>query len=182
MSDYNFDLIKSIVKKGLQIPFRERWQFRITIDGEPPDFDFYVKDVSYGTIIEFGTDEEEGGSGAIFTYPTVSKPVNVSMNVKDDENLTIYQWFTAWGQKVANSDGTMNLPKDYLKKLTRYSVGFDGVEKQIDQWEVFLSQVGEMSEAREAGEEIFSFPVTMIQFSNMGLSISSFSTDIPGAF
>lgn len=174
MKDYNTQKLKMAVKKLQDANFRQPWQFKIEIDGQPSDFDIYVKDVSYGTVIDIATEEHSAG-GLIWTFPSKSNPVTVSMTCRDHHDLRIYRFFSDWSGKICNSDGTVNLPAEYLKMVKRYAISSseytESAENLVDQWEMYVTQLGDLTESREENNQFMTFPVVFTQFSNLGLTV-----------
>jgi hypothetical protein len=170
--DYNPEHFKSVITKLIQTQFRQNWQFRLEIDDAPEDFDIYVKDVSYGTVVDIQTDEHEAG-GLLWTYPTRGNPVTVTMTVKDHEDQRVYKFFAEWAGKVLNGDGTVNLPVDYLKDVRRFTLQGpdDDQGAELESWQMWVTQVGDVTENREDRSSFQSFPVTMVQFSNLGIKV-----------
>ena len=166
MEDFNKN--KLLVRKLVHTKFQHNWQYRIEIEGQPTDFDIFVKDVSYGPV-EIGT--EATAAGFIqYTYPTSVEPVSVSMTMRDHEDERIYNWFSEWAGRVVNSDGTVNPPMHpeygYLRKWTRFQLlaGTKGyTEKKSREWSVYPTQLGDITESRDE-QGFLEFPVQFIQF------------------
>jgi hypothetical protein len=145
----------------VKTPFQQSWQFRVEIEGFTGDIDIYVKDISYGPI-EIETEAEKAGMHTL-TYPSGTAPVGISMTMRDNQDQRVYTFAKAWCKKIVNEDGTVNLPPDYTKNWKRYSIGADSSETLRDEWKVFLTQVGDITESKEE-PGFLEFPVTLIQF------------------
>lgn len=160
--DINIIRLKS--RTLVKTPFHLSWQYRIEIDGYSKgadDFDLFVKDISY-TPVEIETDPIPAGFHVI-TFPSGAQPVVVSMTMRDHQDRRVYNFCNEWAGKIINKDGTVNLPLEYIKKFTRYNILDDSTEVKTDTWEVFLTQIGEISESREE-PGIMEFPITLMQF------------------
>ncbi|HEN20860.1 MAG TPA: hypothetical protein ENN86_02500 [Desulfobacteraceae bacterium] len=160
--DINIIRLKS--RAITKTPFHQSWQFRVEIEDYPhgaDDFDLFVKDITYGPI-EIETDALKIGFHTL-TFPAGAAPVGISMTMRDHQDQRVYGFCNEWSDKIINDDGTVNLPSRYLKKWTRYAIMEDSSEKMVDVWEVFLTQVGDVSESRDE-PGIMEFPVTLIQF------------------
>jgi len=170
--DGNKIKLKELAHKLVHTQFQEPFQFRIEVTNKPTDFDLFVKDITYGPI-EIQTEEEKAGGVLAFNYPVGVGAVSVSMTVRDHPDRRIMKWCAEQYGKVINSNGTVNLPADYLIEFTRYSILDHGEsEEETDKWEVLFTQVGDVTESREA-EGFLTFTLSMIQFSNLGLSFRS---------
>lgn len=157
----DFNKLKLITRRLVKTDFQQSWQFRVEIEGFSPvkDFDIYIKDVSYGPI-EIETEPEKVGM-RVFTYPTGTAPVGISLTMRDHQNRAIYNFLADWAGKIVNPDGTVNLPPEYVKKWKRYSL-FDEGEALTDEWKVFLTQLGDITESKDE-PGFLEFPVTLIQ-------------------
>lgn len=158
----DFNHMRMLAKKIVETEYRQAWQFAIEIDGAPEDFDFYVKDISYGPF-EIETEQEKVGM-ATFTYPTGTQPVTVSMTMRDNMDGRIYSWFEGCVLKMVNPDGTVNLPDAYIQKWRRLPIDANnktyGKPMELD---VIPTQLGDVSESREDANSL-EFPITLVQF------------------
>ena len=161
----DFVKLRQIVQKAIRIPYQCGWQFRIEVEGEPPDFDFYVNDISYGPT-EAETEETKIGAVTL-TFITGSAPVDISLTVRDNLiDQRVKNWFDAWFAKAINQDGTVNLPTTYIKKFKRFSLTPDG-EKLTDTWDVIPIKLGDIEESREEAGAV-KFPIQLKQFRSLG--------------
>jgi hypothetical protein len=160
----DFNKRKLIARKMGKTDFKQSWQFRLEIEGQPEDFDIYVKDITHGPT-EIENDPTKAG-GRTLTYPTGAAPVNLSMTVRDHQDERIAQWFDAWTAKVVNADGTLNLPygqDGYVKKVKRFRQDKDDAETLTNTWEMYPVQRGDVTESRDE-PGMLEFPITFIQF------------------
>lgn len=99
-------------------PWLQGWQWAVEIDSPdaPTDFDIYVKDIDLGAG-SIDADSFQVGSSSI-ALPTYSNVGEITLTVRDDQNLTISKWFKNRIKKVRNQDGTLNIPKEYVFKVT----------------------------------------------------------------
>lgn len=163
----DFNKLRMISKKLVQTAFALTWQFRIEIEGQPPDFELFVKDVSYCPI-EVQTEEIRVGA-QILTYPVASAPVSVSMTMREHEDRRIHTWFAEKIQKVLNADGTVNLPDGggkYVMEMKRFSILRDSSEVETDLWHVYPTKLGDITESVATPEHL-EFPITFMQFRSL---------------
>lgn len=162
----DFAALRLIAKEAVKKKFRDSWQFKFEIPGAPADFDFYVKDVSYGPI-EVQTDPEKiGASTLTITWPTGSGPVELSMTMRDNEDGRIHKWFQGLVAKVLFDDGTVGLPADYCIDIERFTVLQTGAEVLTDTWTMYPTQLGDVTESRE-DPALCEFPITFVQFKSL---------------
>lgn len=157
----DFNKLRLSVKKLVRTPFKHSWEFRLEIAGQPIDFDLYVKDITYGPT-EIETDPVKIG-GRILTFPTSAQPVTLSMTVRESKDGKMGKFFDNWAGGVINSNGTVNLPGSYVRKIKRYAIKADGTEALMDTWFMYPQQRGDVTESREEGG-FLEFPMTFIQF------------------
>lgn len=163
-SSEDFNKLRMTTRQLVHKDFQKQWQFRIEIEGEPAEFDLYVKDISYSTI-EAVTENDSYG-GISMAWPTGIELVKLSMTVRDDESGTIQRFIDSWIEKVVHKDGTVGLPYGplgYVKKVRKYIVT-DKDERLSEQWEMYPTTRGDVSQSRE-NSDFAEFPVTFMQFS-----------------
>jgi len=164
----DFNKLRMISKQLVQTPFQRGWQFRVEIEGQPEDWDLFVKDISY---CPFEVQTEEIHLGVqILTYPIAGAPIMVALTMRDHEDRRIYEWFKERVGKVLNSDGTVNLPfgkenaaDGYVFEMKRFSLLSDNSEKETDVWQVFPTKLGDISQSVE-DPEFLEFPIAFVQF------------------
>lgn len=167
----DFNKLRRLVKQLVATDFEKEWLFRIELEGEPQEFDLFVKDISY-SIFETATDDEQVGS-AVLVWPTGSQSVRVSMTCRDHHDGRVRKFIKNWSAKVVHPDGTVGLPygaNGYVKKCRIHSQTDDGSENTDEEFEVYPIQCGEVSRSRENGQ-FLEFPVTFVQFSNLRQTI-----------
>lgn len=160
----DFNKLRLLARKLVRTDFQKQWQFRLELEGEPSEFDLYVKDITYGPT-EITTDDDTYGS-VTMTWPTVFVPVKLTMTVRDDMDGRISKFVDAWCCKALHTDGTVGLPygpDGYVKKVRKYIVHEDGTEDLAEEWEMYALTRGDTSQSRESGE-FLEFPVTFVQF------------------
>lgn len=160
----DFNKMRLMVKRLVGTDFKQAWEFKLEIEGQPEDLDIFVKDITFGPT-EIANDPVKVG-GRTLTYPTGAEPVSLSMTVRDHRDERIANFFDDWAAKVVNDDGTLNLPygdDGYVKKVKRYALNEDGTDDLRNTWEMFTVQRGDVTESREEGN-FFEFPMTFIQF------------------
>lgn len=153
------------VRQLVETPFQQGWQFRIEIEGQPSDFDVYVKDVTYGSFtIEY--EATQVGTNTI-NSPLHKSASTVTMTVRDHQDGRVETFFTKLSKKVINEDGTINLPANYLVKMRLYLLSDDGAERLNKEWEVSVAECGEITRSRSALNEFVSFPVVLQKYRAM---------------
>lgn len=160
----DFNALRLLARKLVRTKFQKQWQFRLEIEGEPTDFDLYVKDISYGTT-EIATDDDTCGA-VTMTWPTAFLPVKLSMTMREDEDGRVSTFVDTWCAKAVHSDGTVGIPygaDGYVKKVRKFLVHEDGSETLAEEWEMYALTRGDITQSREAGE-FLEFPVTFVQF------------------
>lgn len=158
----DFAALRTMLRKIVQKDFRQAWQFKIEVDGQPSDFDLFVKDVTFGPK-EVTTEAAEYG-GQVVTWPKGMAPVELSMTMRDDENETVAKWFDEWASKVVNPDGTVNLQGEYVRKVRRYHVFMDLRSQELrDTWTMYPVRRGDVVESYENGGHL-EFQATFVQF------------------
>lgn len=164
----DFNRQRSLVNKLVNLSFQHSWAYRVEIEGQPQDFELFVKDISYGPI-EISTKPLNIGVNRL-TYPDGVEPVSISMTMRDHEDGRIFKWFNEWANKVVNGDGTVNPPlhpqRGYLKKWQRHQLRHDAHgfrEEASHNWLVYPTQLGDVTESySEHG--FLEFPISFIQF------------------
>lgn len=146
----------------VETPFQQGWQYRVEVDGMPPDFDFYVKDITYGAFtIEY--EAKEIGTHQI-QNPTHKTAGLVTLTVRDHQDARVEKFFTKAAGKVVNHDGTVNLPKDYLLKMRLYLLQENGGEVLSKEWEVAPAECGDITRSRSSLNEFVSYPISFQKY------------------
>lgn len=161
----DFNKLRQINRQLVHTNFQMEWQFRFEMEEEPPEFDLFVKDVSYG-VFDTATEEDQYGS-ATFVWPVATQAIRMSVTVRDHEDGRIRDFLKDWHKKVILPNGTVGLPygpNGYVKKVKRYDLTTDGQEKLEAELEMYPIQCGDISRSRANGE-FMEFPVTFVQFS-----------------
>jgi hypothetical protein len=121
---------KRIMQDSLATHFARKNLFMVSIDDQPIQtsdvqcrkpgglefFNMFVLDVSYGPIT-ISAEAHKIGS-AVLDQPNGTEAVELRLTTMDDERGTIKSWFSQLSGRVANDDGTMGVPFDYLSKIT----------------------------------------------------------------
>lgn len=163
----DFNKLRQINKKLVQTEFVQEWNFRLEIDGQPPDFDLYIKNLSYSGF-ETGTDEEKYGSGT-YTWPTTDQPARISFTARDSYDLRIATFIHGWSDQVTNKNGTVGLPfglDGYVRKARIYHIQTSGAEVPLYDIMCYPIQYGECTRSHE-NPQFMEMPVTMVLFSTL---------------
>lgn len=170
---------KAILKMAMRIKYAQGWQWNVEIDGFS-GLDMYVKDMTYG----FGNIETESTMiGSVeFQKPTHATAGMMTLTVRDNEAREIRQWFMQRKSLVTNTDGTLNLPMQYLMNARIYSVSQDGEKTLLESVQVFPTQLGECSFARDMLTEFCTYPLTFMRYTSAENSIGGIvSNAVAGA-
>lgn len=163
----DFNALRQINKKLVRAAFVQEWNFRLEIEGEPTDFNLYVKDISYGGF-ELGADEENVGS-ATFSWPNSEQPIRISVTAREDYDLRISNFIHTWAEKTVRKDGTVGLPmgdNGYTKKASLYNLTTSGSETLQYQFLCYPLQYGDATRSRENGQ-FLEMPITLVVFSTL---------------
>ena len=163
----DFNKLRLLTKPLVKTDFQKDWLFRLAIDGEPSEFDLFVKDISYG-VFETATDEEQYGSASI-AWPTANQTMKITMTVRDHIDGRVQAFLKAWNGKVVHSDGTVGLPygpDGYVRNVKIYNLTEAGGESLTCSYEMYPIQCGEVARSREKGE-FMEFTATFVQFSTL---------------
>ena len=163
----DFNKLRLLTKTLVKTDFQQDGLFRLAIDGEPSEFDLFVKDISYG-VFETATDEEQYGSASI-AWPTANQTMKITMTVRDHIDGRVQAFLKAWNGKVVHSDGTVGLPygpDGYVRNVKIYNLTEAGGESLTCSYEMYPIQCGEVARSREKGE-FMEFTATFVQFSTL---------------
>lgn len=159
------NISKQYLKKMIDTPFKQGWQWVLEADDTPPDFDIYVRDIDLG-LGSIDVDVTNIGSGSI-SKPTSSQAGEITMTVRDHIDGRIERWFAAQLGKVKNHDGTVNLPKDYVFEIRLKSVDFNGKKHPWKKYRVWAVSNSTTLNYSAVGEYI-SYTITLQKFSTLG--------------
>ncbi len=161
---------KNVVATAMRIRYAQGWQWTVDVDGLS-GFDMFVKDITYSS----GNIETESKIiGSVeFNKPTHVTAGPVTMTVRDTEDGKIMNWFKERRDRVTNSDGTLNLPPDYLMNIRLYRVTQEGGKELEEEMRVFPTQIGEISRSRDQVSEFLSYPITFQRYTSAGSGLSA---------
>lgn len=163
----DFNQLRNINKKLVRTEFVQEWNFRLEIEGQPDEFDLYVKDVSYGGF-EIGNDEEHYGS-ATYSWPNIAQPTRVSFTARDNYDLRISSFLHSWKDQIIKNNGTVGLPfgvDGYVRKFRVYHVKSSGMEVPLYNYLGYPLQYGDATRSHENGQ-FMEMPVTMALYSTL---------------
>lgn len=169
---------KALIRKMMMIRFAQGWQWCVEADGMPPDFDLFVKDITYGAgTVE--TEPRQIGAGE-YNKPTHRSAGSITMTVRDDERMIVARWFDRQKAKITNRNGTINLPGHYLFTIRVYQLSQHG--KVLDgEWAVMATQRGECTRSRDQSGEFYSYTLTFTKYSSYGTFLSSGMPELASA-
>lgn len=163
----DFNKLRQISHKLVHTDFQHDYLFRLEFVGEPTDFDFFVKDLSY-SMLNINTDEQQYGAASM-TWPTARQSLSVSATCRDHADGRVRKTLLEWANQVIHSDGTVGLPfgaGGYVRKVRIFNQAPDGAESLIAEMEMYPTAVGDTSRSRD-NSAFQEFPVTFTQFSTM---------------
>jgi len=154
---------KSMLKAALRMAYAQGWQWTVEVAGFS-QLQMFVKDINY-TPVTIETEAKNIG-GIMINRPTLSSSSTISMTVRDTEDGAVKKWFTSLAGRVINPDGTINLPTDYLVTLNIYNILSSGERQLADTFEVFATNLGDITRGRDQVSEFFSYPITWTIYSS----------------
>lgn len=154
---------KSMLKAALRMAYAQGWQWTVEVAGFS-QLQMFVKDINY-TPVTIETEAKNIG-GIMINRPTLSNSSTISMTVRDTEDGAVKKWFTSLAGRVINPDGTINLPTDYLVTLNIYNILSSGERQLADTFEVFATNLGDITRGRDQVSEFFSYPITWTIYSS----------------
>lgn len=162
---------KKAVSNYLAKPWLQGWQWAIEIGAPdaPSGVDIYVKDVSFGAG-SVDSDTKIIGAGGI-ALPTTSSVGEITMTVRDEDSLVMNEWFDKRLALVKNTDGTLNLPAEYVFDIRMFTIGSDGSKKLLKSYQVFPAKKGDITWSREDINTVASFPLVFQKFSSVGKKV-----------
>ena len=171
MSDH-FKLLRTINRRLVRTEFLLEWNFRLNIQGAPKDFDFYIKDITYG-LLDVATDEARVGAAA-YIWPQGKNALRVSFTIRDNRDGHIQSFFKDWIGMAFPRDGTVNTPYKctktgqlgYLKDVSLYELDALGKASKYWTYKMYPTNVGEATRSRENGQ-FLEIPVTLTEFSSI---------------
>ena len=166
MTDPLIDIQKKLVLKAVKINFRMDFMRRLEIDGQPADFDLFVKDISYSSgTIESAPITVDNGE---VSMPQKRSVGSVTVVFRDDENGRINEFITSKQNPIYNKDGTQNLPIDYLFEIRILRIRQDGSDYLEKSWDVYVEENNEYGGADDATTETGTFSVTFQKYKSYG--------------
>ncbi|EJF0838661.1 phage tail protein [Salmonella enterica] len=153
--------------------FAQGWQFSVEVDGLA-GADFFAKDITYHDFsVEYEPTKIGGGT---IQQPVAREPGQITMMVRDTADGLVMDWFKAAKNRVVNSDGTGNLPGNYLLNIRIYRILAAGVTVLENEMTVFPVTVGDVTYARDQVTEFKSFPMTFALHSTFNQASSSLAS------
>lgn len=168
---------KNYVNLAMRIRFSQGWQWTVEVDGLS-GFEMFAKDITYG----FGNIEHDTKIiGSVeFNKPTHATAGTITMTVMDTEDGKIQSWFEARKARVTNSDGTVNLPPEYLLGIRIYRVTQEGTKTLEREVKVFPTQLGEITRSRDQVTEFLSYPITFVKHTSAGSALAGVLNAVTG--
>lgn len=154
---------KSMLKAALRMAYAQGWMWTVEVAGFS-QFQMFAKDINY-TPINIETEAKNIG-GVMINRPTLSSNSTVSLTMRDTEDGAVKTWFTSLASRVVNRDGTINLPTDYLVTLNIYNITSQGERLLADTYEVYATNLGDITRGRDQVQDFFSFPITWTIYSS----------------
>ena len=156
---------KQHIKKLVDTPFRQGWQWVVEADHTPPDFDIYIKDLDLG-LGSVDADTQAIGSGAI-AKPTTASAGEITMTIRDHQDGRVLKWFRDRLGQVRNQDGTVNLPVDYVFEIRVKMVDENGNISPWKKYRVFATGISTTLNY-ESQSEFINYSITLQKWSSVG--------------
>lgn len=167
---YTRTRLRTLYKKASETPFQQGWEFRaeITIPSENtnsglrvPDLSIFMKSFTHGG---YTIDYESKRIGTANLNTPVSKSAgSISCTVRDNRKGEIESFFRKL-QNVLNSDGTVNLPYQYLFKVALYRPNDRGDDELHHEWTVSAESMGEVTRSYDQITEFTSFELSFKKY------------------
>ncbi|EFH6446002.1 phage tail protein [Escherichia coli] len=168
MSERQVGKLTSVIMNKML--FAQGWQFSVEVDGLE-GADFFAKDITYHDYsVEYEPTKIGGGT---IQQPVGREPGQITMMVRDTVDGIVMDWFKMAKNRVVNSNGTVNLPGDYLLNIRIYRLLAAGVTKLENEMTVFPVTVGDVTYARDQVTEFKSFPMTFALHSTFNQATTS---------
>lgn len=163
----DFNQLRNINKKLVRTEFVQEWNFRLEIEGQPDEFDLYIKDISHGGF-EVAADEEKYGA-ATFSWPVSQNPMRISFTARDNYDLRVSTFLHNWYRKAIINQGVVGLPfgnDGYVKKTAIYHIKSSGEEVKVYNILSYPIQCGDVTRSHE-NNQFMEMPVTLVHFSTL---------------
>lgn len=167
---YTRQHLKSLYKRTKETPFQQGWEFRVEVTIPPentnsgikiPDLSIFMKSFTHGG---YTIDYESKRIGtAHLNSPTSKSAGSVSCMVRDNRAGDVEAFFRKL-QNVVNSNGTVNLPFQYLFTLSFYRPDDDGNDLLRHKWKVSAESMGEVARSYEQVAEFTSFEMSFKKY------------------
>lgn len=165
-----FDYLRQKVHQHVITEFQHGWQWICEFDAPisaPVDFDVYCKEIEHGSFdIEY---EDKRVGSQTLTTPTNKSAGDITLTIRDHVDTRCERFFKSLARLVVNSDGTVNLPVNYLMTMRLYLIDHDGNPRggaAYRQYRCSVSSIGTFTRSRESGTEFVSYPVTFKLYSS----------------
>jgi hypothetical protein len=163
---FNGKPLKNLAHKMVTTHYQLGWQWVVEFTGAgispPSDFEIFAKSIEHGgDTIEY--EEKQIGANTI-NSPVHKTAGTITLIIRDHEDGRCEKFFKTLTKRVVNSDGTVNLPADYLFQLKLYRV-MDDDSKVLDRdWTVSMAEYGSMTRSQEQIGEFVSYPAVFKKY------------------
>lgn len=157
---------RKIALARMSINYQLDCMYEVEIDGQPDNLSLFAREVSYGK----GTIESESiniRTGDI-NIPNKRTAGSVTVVFNDDEDGTASEFISSLQAKVFNTDGTQNLPVDYLFKLRIYRLKDNGDKRLDGEWSVYVEENSDYNGNNDSRTELGTFSVTFKKYKSIG--------------
>lgn len=156
---------KKYLKKLVETPFQQGWQWMMVVDHFDQDFEIYVKDISVG-LGSVDSDVVNIGSGSI-AGPKSSSSGEVTLTVRDRMDKVVDRWYSKMLGRVRNKDGTVNLPISYVFNMQLLSVSENGEKTPWRNFKVYAAK-SEVNLSYEQNGEYITYSLTFQKAATFG--------------
>lgn len=167
---YKRSALKSLYKRTKETPFQQGWEFRIEVEIPTenlnsglsmPDLAIYMKSFTHGGYTIDYTSHQIGTAN--INTPESKSAGSVSCVVRDNRNGDVEAFFRKL-QNVVNTDGTVNLPPEYLFYIKLYRPDDEGNDSLRAKWYVSAESMGEIARAYSQNSEFTSFELSFKKY------------------
>jgi hypothetical protein len=166
MSRALLQMRRKIALARMKINFQVDCMYEVEIEGQPDNLPLFVHDVSYGK----GTIESDViniRTGDI-NMPGKHTAGSVTVVFNDDQDGKASDFISSLQSRILNTDGTQNLPIDYLFKLKVYRLKNDGTKRLDRSWNVYVEENNDYSGNNSSVSELGTFTVTFKKYKSIG--------------
>ncbi|MDC5753622.1 hypothetical protein [Vibrio europaeus] len=159
-------LQKQAVLESSEVDFRTDCNFRVEIDGQPPNLKLFVKDIAYGKGTITSNSIEVGS--AEFNRPSKKNAGSLTFTFFDNAKGEISDFVKTLQGRIFDKNGLLNLPVDYLFNVRAYRILEDTSEVLEFESTVYCEENNDYKLSVEAVTERATFNATFKKYCSVG--------------